>query len=200
MMSTVFVVDDDAAVRAALARLLETAGMRVETYADGPALLAACEQQPPGCVVLDMAMPGMNGHEVQAALNELGLGISIVFLTGHGDVPMAVEAVQAGAVDFLEKPVQGVVLLERVHRALAVGEERREAQAYAQAVQQCHGRLSSREREVMALVVSGLSSKEIARQLGLSPRTVEAHRSHVMDKMGATSLAELVNLAAYCKP
>ncbi|KVW93725.1 response regulator transcription factor [Thiobacillus denitrificans] len=200
MRQTVFVVDDDAAMRDALAQLLETAGLRVESHADGAAFLAAFEANRPGCLLLDMAMPGMTGFEVQAALHARGLTIPIIFLTGHGDIPMAVQAVQAGAVDFLEKPIQGAALLERVQRALALDDEWRHTLGRTQAIQQRYAGLSSRERECMALAVSGLTSKEIARELGISPRTVEVHRTHVMYKMGAANMAELVNMAACCDP
>ncbi len=200
MNQTVFIVDDDAAMRDALAQLLETAGLQAEAHADGPAFLAACEADRPGCLLLDMAMPGMTGFEVQAALNARGLTIPTIFLTGHGDIPMAVRAVQAGAVDFLEKPIQGAALLERVQRALALDLEWRQTQGRTQAIQQRYARLSSRERECMALIASGLTSKEVARELGISPRTVEVHRTHVMHKMGAVNLADLVNMAACCKP
>ena len=200
MSQTVFVVDDDAAMRDALVQLLETAGLQVESHVDGPAFLAAYMEHRPGCLLLDMAMPGMSGLEVQAELNARALAIPTIFLTGHGDIPMAVRAVQAGAVDFLEKPIQGAALLERVQRALALDQEWRQTQGRSQVIQQCHARLSSREREVMALVVSGLSSKEIAKKLHISPRTVEVHRTHVMHKMGAVNLADLVNMATCCKP
>jgi FixJ family two-component response regulator len=200
MNPTVFVVDDDAAMRDALAQLLETAGLQVEVHADGPAFLAGFEASRPGCLLLDMAMPGMNGFEVQAALNARGLSIPIIFLTGHGDIPMAVQAVQAGAVDFLEKPIQGAALLERVQRALALDEEWRHTLGRTQAIQLRYAGLTPRERECMALAVSGRTSKEIARELGISPRTVEVHRTHVMYKMGAANMAELVNMAACCKP
>jgi two-component system response regulator FixJ len=200
MNPTVFVVDDDAAMRDALAQLLETAGLQVETHADGPAFLAAYEADRTGCLLLDMAMPGMTGLEVQAALNTRGLNIPIIFLTGHGDIPMAVQAVQAGAVDFLEKPIQGAALLERIQRALTLDEEWRHTLGRAQAIQQRYASLTSRERECMALAVSGHTSKEIARDLGISPRTVEVHRTHVMHKMGAANMAELVNMAACCMP
>ena len=200
MSQTVIVVDDDAAMRDALVQLLEAAGLKVETYADGPTFLAACDQDRSGCLLLDMAMPGMSGLEVQAALNARGAAIPIIFLTGHGDIPMAVRAVQAGAVDFLEKPIQGAALLKRVQRALTLDQEWRQTKGRVQAIQQRYARLSSRERECMALAASGLTSKEIAQKLGISPRTVEVHRTHVMHKMGATNLADLINLAACCKP
>ncbi|MHB1402565.1 MAG: response regulator transcription factor [Thiobacillus sp.] len=200
MNQTVFVVDDDAAMRDALVQLLETAGLQVEAHADGPAFLAAYEADRAGCLLLDMAMPGVTGLEVQAALNARGLTIPTIFLTGHGDIPMAVRAVQAGAVDFLEKPIQGAALLERVQRALALDLEWRQTQGRTQAIQQRYARLSSRERECMALIASGLTSKEVARELGISPRTVEVHRTHVMHKMGAANLADLLNMAACCKP
>lgn len=198
MNTTVFVVDDDVAMRDALAQLLEAAGLQVETHASGPDFLGAYGGNPPGCLLLDMAMPGMNGLEVQAALKARGCAIPILFLTGHGDIPMAVQAVQAGAVDFLEKPIKGAILLERVQRALKLDQEWREMRGRTQAIQQRHARLSAREQEVMALAVTGLTSKQIAQQLGISPRTVEVHRTHVMHKMGAANLAELVNLAGFC--
>ena len=198
MIPTVFVVDDDAALREALVQLLEAAGLQVESHADGEAFLMAFQDDRPGCLLLDVAMPGMTGLEVQAELKRRGSRIPIVFLTGHGDIPMAVRAVQAGAVDFLEKPMTGGALLERVHRALALDGEERRARTLGREVADRFQRLSPREREVMALVVAGSSSKEAARLLGISVRTVEAHRTHVMHKMGAANLAELVALAAHC--
>jgi len=197
--TTVFIVDDDAAIRDALVQLLEAAGLRAEAHAGGPAFLDAYADQP-GCLLLDMAMPGMSGLDVQAALKARGTAIPVLFLTGHGDIPMTVRAVQAGAVDFLEKPIKGGALLERVRRALKLDQEWRQAQDRVQAVRQCHARLSPREREVMMLAVTGLTSKQIAQHLGISPRTVEVHRTHVMHKMGAANLAELINLAASCTP
>lgn len=199
-MNTVFVVDDDAAMRDALVQLLEAANLQVETFADGTAFLAAHAADRPGCLLLDMAMPGMTGLEVQSALKTHGLTLPVIFLTGHGDIPLAVRAMQAGAVDFLEKPIQGTALLDRVQRALKLDQEWRLAAGHTQAVLQRHARLSSREREVMALAVSGHTNKEIAQKLGISPRTVEVHRTHVMHKMGADNLVELVNMAACCKP
>lgn len=200
MNPTVFIVDDDEAMRDSLSLLLESAGQLVKIHADGPSFLAAYSADQPGCLLLDMAMPSMTGLEVQAALRARGLDIPIVFLTGHGDIPLAVRAVQGGAVDFLEKPVPGAVLVERVKRALNLDVERRRLQGRARDILARHARLSKRENEIMALAVSGLTSKEIARELGISPRTVEVHRTHVMHKMGAANVAELVNLAAYCNP
>jgi two-component system response regulator FixJ len=198
MMPRIFIVDDDPALRDALRKVLETAGLQVETYANGASFLAACEHEQPACALLDLAMPGMSGLEVQALLNERDLRFPVIFLTGHGDIPMAVNTVQAGAADFLEKPVQHDVLLERIRRALVLEEERRQTYGHVQEIRQRHARLSTREREVMTLVVSGLSSKEIAKQLGLSHRTVETHRTHIMYKMGAVSLAELITMATHC--
>jgi len=199
MNQTVFIVDDDAAIRDALSQLLEAAGLQVEAHSDGRAFLDAYEDRP-GCLLLDMTMPGMTGLEVQAALRARGQAIPVVFLTGHGDIPLAVRTLQAGAVDFLEKPIQGSLLLERVRRALRLDQDWRQTHGRTQGIRQRHARLSAREREVMALAVSGLTCKEIAQKLGISPRTIEVHRTHVMHKMGAANLAELVNMAACCKP
>lgn len=199
MSQTVFILDDDEAMRDALSQLLETVGLQVEAYADGPAFLAAYGKGRPGCLLLDMAMPGMTGLDVQAELKARGLMIPIIFLTGHGDIPLAVRALQAGAVDFLEKPILGDTLLERVQRALKLDEEWGQEQSRIQFLQTRYNNLSPREREIMALMVTGLTSKEIAQQLGISPRTVEVHRTHVGHKMGAANLAELVNMAVWCK-
>jgi two-component system response regulator FixJ len=198
MTPTVFVVDDDEALRSALVQLLETAGLAVASYADGRAFLEDYVDERPGCVLLDVAMPGLSGLDVQEALRGRGLHPPIVFLTGHGDIPMAVRAVQAGAIDFLEKPVTSATLLERVRRALAIDQEQRSERALRQEIRERYRRLSVRECEVMRQVVAGSSSKEIARVLRISVRTVEAHRIHVMHKMGASNLAELVNLAGRC--
>jgi two-component system response regulator FixJ len=196
---TVFVVDDDEALREALTQLLENAGLAVEAFAAGPAFLAAYGEGRPGCLLLDVAMPGMSGLEVQAELKQRDLKIPIVFLTGHGDIPMAVKAVQSGATDFLEKPFHADVLVERIQKALALDVECRQMEQQSSSIRQRHDQLTSREREVMALVVDGFSSKEIAIELGISFRTVEVHRTHVMHKMAAGNLAELVNLAAFCR-
>lgn len=199
MTHEVFIVDDDAAMRDALSLLLENHGMHTEVFADGNTFLLACEHQSPGCVLLDMAMPGMNGHEVLATMNERRLQIPVIFLSGYGDIAMAVRAMQLGAMDFLEKPISGVELIKRLQSVLMNDEQRREMQLHIQNSRQSYGRLSPREREVMALVVSGLLNKEIARRLQLSPRTVEVHRIHVMHKMRVSNIAELVSVAGLCK-
>lgn len=194
---TVFVVDDDEDLRDALCQMLGGAGLASTRHADGESFLASYDDAP-GCVLLDMAMPGMDGMAVQQALKARGLAIPVVFLTGHGDIPLAVKAMQAGAVDYLEKPVQGSVLLERVRRALELDRQCRAAREDADHIRRNYARLSPREREVMALIVRGMSSKVIAQKLGLSPRTVDVHRIHIMYKMGADSLPELVRRAAHC--
>ena len=171
---------------------------QVRAVTSGERALQALAVQAPDLILLDVAMPGMTGIEVQTELRRRGNAIPVIFLTGHGDIPMAVRAVQAGAVDFLEKPMTGGALLDRVHRALALDEERRDAEAVRRDIAERARRLSAREREVMAMIVAGSSSKEAARLLGISVRTVEAHRTHVMHKMAATNLAELVAMAPYC--
>ncbi|MEE4378050.1 MAG: response regulator [Candidatus Competibacteraceae bacterium] len=196
MTPTVFIVDDDPAMRESLQQFLEVAGLKVEAFADGPSFLATCDNRP-GCVVLDMAMPGMDGHAVQAALCERGLVIPVIFLTGHASIPQAVRTVRGGAVDFLEKPVTGAQLLERVRDALALDAQRRHGQDQFAELQRRYSLLSQREVEVLRLLVVGMKNKELARTLGISPRTVETHRAHIMYKMGATSLAELAQMAVH---
>lgn len=197
---TVFVVDDDEAMREALQQFLEGAGFTTRCFADGPAFLEAVDADATGCAMLDVAMPGMSGHEVHNVLKARGVGLTVMFLTGHGDVPGAVNALRNGAIDFLEKPVRAEDLIEAVSKALEADAARLRGWAYARDVNHRYGRLSTREREVMAMVVEGLTNKEIANRLDLSPRTVEAHRTHVMNKMGADCLADLVRMAVHCKP
>jgi len=192
---TVFVVDDDEAILDALSQLLEATGLSVKSYNDGASFLAAYRKDYPGCVLLDVSMPGMDGKEVQRMLKNRGFNIPILFLTGHGDIPMAVEAVHAGALDFLEKPIPGPALLERVHRALEHDKQHREARNTEECARKAYTSLSPREREVLEQVVIGLPNKKIALNLGISHRTVEVHREHVMRKMGARNIAELINQA-----
>lgn len=196
--SIAFVVDDDEVLRDALCQLLEAEGIEAKGFADGASFLAAVHHNCAGCVLLDVAMPGMDGMEVQRALKERGFAIPIIFLTGHGDIPMAVEAVHEGALDFLEKPVPGPVLIKQVRSALAMDQKQRITQIEAQRARQSRSLLSPREREVFDQVVTGRSNKEIALQLGISHRTVEVHRDNLMRKMGAGSLVELIKLAILC--
>lgn len=191
---TVYVVDDDDALRDALGSLLRVAGFPVRLFPDAAALLAEIGPETPGCLVLDVRMPGMTGLELQQVLSQRSTHMPVIMLTGHGDVPMAVAALKAGALDFLEKPFDHLILIERVTEALARdAAERSERNAVEQAGVRV-GHLSPREREVMELVAKGLSNKAIAIQLGIGPRTVETHRARVMEKTGATNVSELTRL------
>lgn len=191
----VHVVDDDAAIRDALVLLLEAAGHRAKAYPDAPSFLAGLDASQPGCVLADVRMPGMSGLDLQRHLKNEGVDLPVVIITGHADVSMAVQALKAGASDFIEKPFDEDVLLDSVNRALDSGAkvflERRQIadiQTRAEA-------LSPREREVMNLVVQGLPNKAVAVELAISARTVEIHRARVMEKMGANSLSDLVRMA-----
>lgn len=197
--ATVFVIDDDAAVRDALTRLLTAAGHAVESYANAEAFLAACDTDRPGCLVLDMQMPGMNGLELQSAFIERRLRLPIIFLTGHGTVSTAVHALNRGAFDFLEKPVEGGKLLARVGAALRADAGQRRAAAARNALLARCATLTARERELLPLVAAGRSSKDIARQLGISHRTVELHRGRIMQKMDARTVVELAGIAQTCE-
>ena len=196
MQQKVFIVDDDPAIRDGLAELLCAVGFRVEAFASGEAFLAAYSHERRGCLLLDISMPGLSGLQVQTELNARGLDIPVVFLSAHGDIALAVEAMRAGALDFMEKPVSGNTLIKRVNEALHLDRERHRAKVGNEDLLARRKRLTPREREVMALVVAGLSSKAIARELGLSHRTIEVHRTHIMQKMGAQNVPELVKLAA----
>ncbi len=192
---TVFLVDDDEAVRDALGGLIEAAGLVVEAYASADAFLDAYRPERPGCLLLDVRMPDMSGLELQEHLAAREVRIPIIFLTGHGDIPMSVRALKAGAEDFLEKPVDDNLLLERVNAAIAMDADARRKMVERLVVVNRYYRLTAREREVMALVVKGNSNKEIARNLNISHRTVDIHRARVMKKMDAVSLPALVTLA-----
>ena len=198
MTPTVFLVDDDAAVRDALGVLFRTEGLTVSAYASAESFLATCPLDVCGCLVLDLHMPGMGGIELQKALSEKNILLPVIFLTGHGDIPMSVRALKAGAVDFLEKPANPDVLLARVRDALAQDLRRRTISAEQAALGALYDRLTVREREILAQVADGKTSKEIARSLGISPRTVEVHRSHIMGKLGADSLADLIRIGQLC--
>jgi two-component system, LuxR family, response regulator FixJ len=191
---TVFVVDDDAGVRDAVRLLLRSVGLPARTFASAAEFLEEFDPQAPGCIVLDLRMPGMSGRELQKRLLEMGSRIPIIFVTAHGDVPTAVDAVKDGAVDFIQKPFQDQKLLDMINEALDLDRRLREKQREREAVEARAATLTPREREVMALVASGKLNKNVARELGISQRTVEIHRARVMEKMQARSVPELVQM------
>jgi two-component system, LuxR family, response regulator FixJ len=191
---TIFVVDDDAAVRDALKLLLRSVGQAVETFSSGQEFIDAYSEDRPGCLVLDIRMPGMSGLELQQKLNERHSILPIIFITGHGDVPMAVEAMQAGAVDFIQKPFRDQDLIDRINQALEKDSNNRAALGERNDIRRRLETLTPREREVLDLVVHGKANKVIAGDLKLSQRTVEIHRARVMEKMQASSLAHLVRM------
>jgi len=191
---TIFVVDDDAAVRDALKLLLRSVGQAVETFGSAQEFLEAYSEDRPGCLVLDIRMPGMSGLELQQKLNEKHSILPIIFITGHGDVPMAVEAMQAGAVDFIQKPFRDQDLIDRINQALEKDSANRAALGERNDIRKRLETLTPREREVLDLVVHGKANKVIAGDLKLSQRTVEIHRARVMEKMQASSLAHLVRM------
>ena len=191
---TVFVVDDDQAIRHAMELLLKSVGLPHRIFHSGDEFLAQHSADAAGCLVLDIRMPGMGGMELQRKLGELGSTLPIIFITGHGDVPMAVKAMQDGALDFIQKPFRDQELLDRVHDALKTDELRRSEREEQADIAARIDKLTKREREVMDLVVTGKPNKVIAYDLGVSQRTVEIHRARVMEKMEAKSLAELVRM------
>ena len=194
---TVFVVDDDDALRDAIATFLDAEGQAYETFADANAVLARFAELPPeasGCLVLDVRMPGLSGLDLQDELNARGIDMPIVFITGYGDVPSAVRAMKGGAVDFLRKPFDAETLAERIREALRLDAKRRTARCELAALQARAATLTPREREVLERVVAGQANKSVAIDLGVSERTVEIHRSHLMKKMGVRHLADLVRL------
>jgi FixJ family two-component response regulator len=193
--ATVFVVDDEEAIRKALARLLRAAGLEVRAFPSPQAFLEEHDPDTPGCVVLDVAMPGLNGLELQAALAASGCQRSIIFLTGKGDIPMSVQAMKAGAVDFLTKPVHDEQLLAAIRTAIERDRLSRREGAERKSIEERLATLTPREREVLQHVVAGQLNKQIAVDLGTVEKTVKVHRGRVMAKMGVTSLAELVRVA-----
>jgi two-component system, LuxR family, response regulator FixJ len=194
LSTTVFIVDDDEAVRDSLRLLLKSIGLPVRTFASAQEFLPSYDVRQPGCLVLDIRMPGMSGLELQQQLNMRGATIPVVFISGHGDIPMAVEAMQHGAFDFLQKPFRDQDLIDRVQRAL---ERDATIRAQLQATDRIREHLASltpREREVLDLVTAGKANKVMAGDLGVSQRTIEIHRARVMEKMQARSLAQLVRM------
>ena len=191
----VFVVDDDASMRQALARLLQSVQLRVEVFASPQEFLQSERPNVPSCLVLDVRLPGLSGLDFQAELARADVRIPIVFITGHGDIPMSVRAMKAGAVDFLAKPFRDQDLLDAVTAAIQRDQKRREHENAMTDLRAHFSSLTPREGEIMALVASGLMSKQIAAEVGLSEITVKVHRSHLMKKMGARSVADLVRMA-----
>lgn len=195
----VFVVDDDPDVLKGLVRLLRSAGLEVAAFSSPHAFLELHDSSAPGCLVLDLAMPGLNGLELQGALTAKGSAIPIVFLTGRGDVPMSVQAMKGGALDFLTKPVNDEDLLRAITAALEKDRIGRESRAELDEIQQRLSTLTPREREVLTHVVSGQLNKQIANDLGTVEKTIKVHRARVMEKMKVNSVAELVRLTERLK-
>jgi two-component system response regulator FixJ len=190
----VFIVDDDAAVRTSLRLLVKSVGLSAAVFTSAQEFLSGYDTSQPGCLVLDVRMPGISGLELQQQLNLRGAVIPVIFVTGHGDIPMAVEAMQQGAFDFLQKPFRDQDLIDRIQRALEKDRENRAALGQRARIRERFDSLTPREREVLALVTSGKANKVMAADLGLSQRTVEIHRAHVMEKMAASSIAQLVRM------
>ena len=191
----VFVIDDDASMRDAIGRLLHATGLTVRTFGSAREFLSTRLPDVPACVVLDVRLPGLSGLDLQREMVERGIHVPIIFITGHGDIPMSVQAMKAGAVEFLTKPFRDQDLLDAVRSGIQVDRKARKERAELAELRERHQQLTQREGEVMSLVVEGLLNKQIALRLGTSEKTIKIHRSHVMQKMHADSLAELVRMS-----
>jgi two-component system response regulator FixJ len=194
--STVFIVDDDPGIRSSLALLLETDNLQSASFASADDFLAACGPNPYGCLILDVRMPGMSGLQLQDELALRHINLPIIFLTGFADVPMTVGAMRKGAVDFMTKPVNGAVLLDRVHIALEANRLQKQAQAARSLFEARLLKLTPREREVLGLALSGMPNKTISKEMDISVRTIEGHRAQIFLKLGVDSLIELAQEAA----
>jgi RNA polymerase sigma factor (sigma-70 family) len=193
--SIVYVVDDDVSVRRALSRLIRSVGLSVETFATAQAFLDSPPRDQPACLVLDVRLPGPSGLDLQSALREAGRPLPIVFITAHGSVSTSVRAMKGGAVDFLQKPFNDQELLDSIQRALAASRRQRADQAEHAELAERHASLTTREREVLQMVVAGMLNKQIAGELGIAEKTIKVHRARVMDKMRVATVPDLVRLA-----
>ena len=198
--AVVYIVDDDASVCRALARLVRSVGLQVETFSSAKAFLDHPAPDRPACLVLDIRLPGSSGLELQSALSQAHREIPIIFITGHGDVPTSVRAMKGGAVDFLQKPFNDQDLLDCIHRAIPMARQQTIERAERAELQGRFDTLTPREREVLALVVTGILNKQIADQLGAAEKTIKVHRGRVMEKMRAHSVPDLVHMVEKLKP
>ena len=196
----VFVVDDDDMFRRSTERLIRTAGFNVQPFTSARDFLNHTRPQGPACLILDVRMPGLSGIDLQAELTRSGINIPIIFLTGHGDIPTSVRAMKAGATEFLTKPFKGPVLLDAIRASLDKNRAALQKQSEVESLRGLHGNLTPREREVMTLVTAGLLNKQIAGKLNTSEATIKFHRAHIMKKMGADSLADLIRMAEKLGP
>lgn len=192
---TVYVVDDDAAMHKILRRLVGSVGLRVETFGSASEFLDVASPHTVGCAILDVRMPGMSGLDLQRELRERRIWLPVIIVSGHADVSMAVRAMKAGAYDFIEKPFNDHELLEKVQKALEYGDQVRQTEQRRQLIDDRIATLTPRERQVMEMVVNGMANKQVAAELGLSEKTIEVHRKHVMDKMQAGNVADLIRMA-----
>ncbi len=193
--ATVFVIDDDESVLKALSRLIRSVGFEVETFSSAGDFLNQRLPDCPSCAVLDVRMPGLSGFDLQEKLKQVGVEIPIIFITGHGDVPMSVRAMKAGAVDFLQKPFNDQELLDAIQRAVSFDQQERRERTEKAEIQDRIDSLTPREKQVLALVVTGMLNKQIGAELGATEKTIKVHRARVMEKMRAASLPDLVRIA-----